>query len=402
MWHAWNGVQQTPSGVKNVGGGYQQVGGMLPPGGHQANISPGMGGAWQRAASGGPAVVAPVGQRPWAQPQVYHEQEVQQEADHEPSPSHGRAQLQHERRSGERERSKAPASSKMQPQLQHLPRFQPPCFEDYNGNLPCPDSPGSTPREDEEQAQADSSVRSEPPARREQAPGEGRSRTKRSAESYAVREADNGRGSEASNAVPGTMASLDRPAIFAPGSFVEYKSRSSGAWILAKVEDWNESSQTYRLDVQPHAHVDRVRPRRHREHTREPAAEHGRDRDSGHDRHEATPFQNGYRHHRVAENVSQPPMSTLADLRAAEEDHCANSVLRELRDAEHIQEQAVNAYTGRLFTEIETLKQQVMQLQSENEVLQERVKHEAAQKDCYFSELCACHEQLNRARGTPR
>jgi len=369
-----------------------------------------------------------MGQRPWAQAPVYHEQDVPQEADHEPPPSHGRAPVQQER--PERERSKAPASSKMQPQLQHLPRFQPPCFEDYNGNLPCPDSPGSTPRDDDEEPQADSSVREElpPPPRREHVPGEGRSRSKRSTESYAAREADSGRTSEASHAVPSILASLDRPAIFAPGSFVEYKSRSSGAWILAKVEDWNESSQTYRLDVQPHAHVDRVRPRnsehhhdafphererdvrnerdgaggrerhgRHRE-QREHAADHGRERDSGHDRHEATPFQNGYSHHRAVDNVLQPPISTLADLRA-EEGHCANSMLR---DVEYFQDQAVNAYTGRLFTEIESLKQQVMQLQSENEMLQERVKHEAAQKDCYFSELCACHEQLNRARGTPR
>merc|ERR1719446_1661075 len=45
----------------------------------------------------------------------------------------------------------APApSTKMQPQLQHLPPFQPPSFEGADGLLPCPDSPGSTPRGDEE------------------------------------------------------------------------------------------------------------------------------------------------------------------------------------------------------------------------------------------------------------
>merc|ERR1719482_1604870 len=48
---------------------------------------------------------------------------------------------------------------------------------------------------------------------------------------------------------------------FAVGSFVEYKSRSSGLWILAKVEAHDASSNTYRLDVQPHAHADRVRHR---------------------------------------------------------------------------------------------------------------------------------------------
>lgn len=51
---------------------------------------------------------------------------------------------------------------------------------------------------------------------------------------------------------------------FAVGSFVEYKSRSSGHWILAKVEAYDESSGSYRLDVQPHAHPDRVRHRQAR------------------------------------------------------------------------------------------------------------------------------------------
>merc|ERR1719162_733860 len=49
----------------------------------------------------------------------------------------------------------AAAVSKMQPQLQHLPRFQPPSFEGANGLLPCPDSPGSTPRGDEDESRED-------------------------------------------------------------------------------------------------------------------------------------------------------------------------------------------------------------------------------------------------------
>merc|ERR1719345_607694 len=53
----------------------------------------------------------------------------------------------------------------------------------------------------------------------------------------------------------------EKSAPFAVGSFVEYKSRSSGNWILAKVEAYEESSNHYRLDVQPHAHPDRVRAR---------------------------------------------------------------------------------------------------------------------------------------------
>lgn len=41
---------------------------------------------------------------------------------------------------------------------------------------------------------------------------------------------------------------------------VEYQSRSSGRWLQAKVEGFNEGNQTYRLDVQPNAAVDRIRP----------------------------------------------------------------------------------------------------------------------------------------------
>merc|ERR1712190_81294 len=43
--------------------------------------------------------------------------------------------------------------------------------------------------------------------------------------------------------------------------FVEYKSRSSGLWILARVEGYSASSNMYRLDVQPHARPDRIRQR---------------------------------------------------------------------------------------------------------------------------------------------
>lgn len=48
---------------------------------------------------------------------------------------------------------------------------------------------------------------------------------------------------------------------FLPGVMVEYKSRTSGQWIVAKVEYFDDKSNSYRLDVQPHAHPDRVRAR---------------------------------------------------------------------------------------------------------------------------------------------
>jgi hypothetical protein len=58
--------------------------------------------------------------------------------------------------------------------------------------------------------------------------------------------------------------------------------------------------------------------------------------------------------------------------------------------------------TTRLVAENGTLRQQVARLQSEKEALQERLRQESALKDRYFSELCICHEQLQRHRSTPR
>jgi hypothetical protein len=52
---------------------------------------------------------------------------------------------------------------------------------------------------------------------------------------------------------------------------------------------------------------------------------------------------------------------------------------------------------------MEVLRKTVARLQAENEALQERVVQEATRKDQYFAELRACHEQLQRLRGsTPR
>ncbi|CAE7373908.1 SULTR2, partial [Symbiodinium necroappetens] len=101
-----------------------------------------------------------------------------------------------------------PNNCKIQPQLQNLPRFQPPDFEGEDGQLPRPDSPCSTPRES------------------------------------------------------GHSDQLEDCGPFSPDTFVEYRSRSSGQWILAKVENFNADTQTYRLDVQPYAPADRVRARR--------------------------------------------------------------------------------------------------------------------------------------------
>lgn len=105
----------------------------------------------------------------------------------------------------------APTPSKIQPQLQNLPRFQPPDFAGEDGQLPRPDSPCSTPREAAQEALSDCPEEVGP---------------------------------------------------FPAMTFVEYKSRSSNQWILAKVESYNADTQSYRLDVQPYAPADRVRARR--------------------------------------------------------------------------------------------------------------------------------------------
>jgi len=104
-----------------------------------------------------------------------------------------------------------PNNCKIQPQLQNLPRFQPPDFEGEDGQLPRPDSPCSTPREAVQEPSSDCPEDAGP---------------------------------------------------FPAMSFVEYKSRSSNQWILAKVESYNPDTQSYRLDVQPYAPADRVRARR--------------------------------------------------------------------------------------------------------------------------------------------
>jgi len=168
-----------------------------------------------------------------------------------------------------------------QPQLWNLPRFKPPVFEGANGILPCPDSPESTPRGEEpigtEEAEGCSAALSvEAPAAVTALPTSGiagpaappsggaghqgslplsRSGGQRTA---ALRPGSQGpppeRGEEAS-------ASGDMAGAYQLGSIVEYKSRSSGLWILARVECFDAEAGSYRLDVQPNAKPERIRPR---------------------------------------------------------------------------------------------------------------------------------------------
>lgn len=42
---------------------------------------------------------------------------------------------------------------------------------------------------------------------------------------------------------------------------MEYKSRSTGTWILAKVQGYDQRTGAYKLDVQPNAKPERIRPK---------------------------------------------------------------------------------------------------------------------------------------------
>eukprot|EP00930_Biecheleria_cincta_P096718 TRINITY_DN88525_c0_g1_i1.p1 TRINITY_DN88525_c0_g1~~TRINITY_DN88525_c0_g1_i1.p1 ORF type:complete len:286 (+),score=75.02 TRINITY_DN88525_c0_g1_i1:56-913(+) len=200
---------------------------------------------------------------------------------------------------------------KIQPSLQNLPRFQPPDFEGADGQLPRPDSPCSTPRDDEAEAWNPNS------------PDE------------------------------------DISGPFAPGTFVEYKSRSTGQWVVGKVESFDVANQTYRLDVQPHAQADRVRARR-------------------------------------------------SPLPAAAEDDYASDVARVVQRSHsplHAREPPMQQQLQQqsLQEQVETLQRLVASLEAENIALQQQVMHEACLKDRYKQELAECQQHLQRQRGqTPR
>lgn len=209
-----------------------------------------------------------------------------------------------------------PNNCKIQPQLQNLPRFQPPDFEGEDGQLPRPDSPCSTPRES------------------------------------------------------GHSDQLEDCGPFSPDTFVEYRSRSSGQWILAKVENFNADTQTYRLDVQPYAPADRVRARRRGLPKRpelangqEPAGPEPGDRD-------ATP-------HRAVERQAQ-------------------EASRETPSAALPCEPGIMELS--LQDEVEMLRRRVVELEEQNRTLHSQVAHETELKERYRQELA----ELRKWGQTPR
>jgi hypothetical protein len=248
--------------------------------------------------------------------------------------------------------------------------------------IPCPDSPCSTPRGDEnayEEASVFLSAKQEDE----------------------VEQLHEGKENRKENHGP-----------FAVGSFVEYKSRSSGHWILAKVEAYDEAADSYRLDVQPHARSDRVRRRQRRsgekhhvaeklgqestptlKSAREQKAVRDQERGCAHDEKHGTPL------HGDAELMGQAT-PTGYPCQTAE----TGQQMDAFQDASALSlSPDFHAYgCESLSEEVQRLQHQVAQLQSDKIELQETLLQERQLKDQYFAELCICHEQLQRSRSTPR
>lgn len=354
-------------------------------------------------------------------------------------------------------------NTKSHPQMAHLPKFKPPSFE---GVLPMPESPGSTPREKE--------VLVEDPGPQRRAPSqqEGAPRN--------LNEAGNPlkpHGTSTQQAPMHTLASVNPPAPvqtaadvnvqsdaqdagtgsasrqttpqaalrFPVGSFVEYRSRSSGLWIIAMVEGYEDRTGYYRLDVQPHAHPDRIRARGSASQLQPVQGSQSAQRDDREDTRpggpSAGPSRTGSGVRAPATdaqpNLRAPALGQEAGLRQDPANHSSKAskeaagqvrsfdiaaplpqavgdspsprggpdspefVPLESRQQPSRNEEEADGDAAR--REIEVLRRQVSRLQSENDQLKDRLNQEAALKDRYFSELCICHEQLQRQRNaTPR
>lgn len=287
----------------------------------------------------------------------------------------------------------APAP-KIQPALHTLPRFRPPVFEDACGTLPLPDSPGSTPKsghEDREQ---------------ERNPQERTSR---------VNERASHKRPTVHHNEPEPEQLVAEPTQRCPvGSVVEYKSRTSGLWILARVQAYDESTRTYRLDVQPHAHPDRVRPHRSRKleadenqatgpKTEHSAAEHVQTQAK-----DDALYKNGAGKHALRRT---PTALSEQSITSQQQSHGQTSRVPSAQEFSHVEGNARNIKQDeynlsafdvkQLILETLALREQVAHMRVEINTLQDSVTQEAAMKDRYFAELCLCREQLQQVCGTP-
>lgn len=283
--------------------------------------------------------------------------------------------------------SKAPKVQQQQQasQLQYLPRFRPPSFEGENGVLPTPESPGSTPRNSE-----------------------------------------NGEGEFEIQTTPAADAVVELLGPYAIGSIVEYRSRSSGQWILAKVEGFDEANQTYRLDVQPHANPERVRLRCG---GNSAAAVSTAVQASTNNGGAATPCAavtlgvpgtpaEAMEMHGEVATISMPVQATpprpavevdlVSPYTDAKESQarrsCASvgtvNACQSALESSPIAESA-DPSVAQLLIEVEKLRSHVSRLQAENGQLREQVSLETNLKDRYYQE-CRMLQEQQRVRGTPR
>mmetsp|Transcript_67099 Transcript_67099/g.216850 ORF Transcript_67099/g.216850 Transcript_67099/m.216850 type:complete len:186 (-) Transcript_67099:133-690(-) len=139
------------------------------------------------------------------------------------------------------------------------------------------------------------------------------------------------------------------------GSLVEYRSRSSGNWILSKVEGFDERTKVYRLDVQQNAKPDRIRLRT----------------DSGVPAGESAGQPQGQHTQQVAVAAAASTASVAAAAFAA----------------------AVASDTA----SVDALRNQVVKLQALNMALHEQLAQEITLKEGYYSEMCVYRDQLQCA-----
>jgi len=261
----------------------------------------------------------------------------------------------------------------MGPPIQRLPCFRPPSFENNDGILPLPESPESTVRGEDTEGFRCPQKSVVPSTESKMSP-----RTQRQADE---------RHTEPEPEQPAAESSGVYPA----GTFVEYKSRSSGLWILARVQGYNEGSQTYCLDVQKHAQPSRVRQRK------SSAREHVQSYSDIH--------KNSEKHvPRTTIGGLCEDRGSFADLRSLQRrpplTHDVKFVEAYAKKMENEDNELSGAGTGELLAEVMALKDHIVRLEGKRKSCQDSVMHEVTLKDRYFAELCLCREQLQRVRST--
>lgn len=255
-----------------------------------------------------------------------------------------------------------PSASRAKHPLRDLPRFRPPAFDEAAG-LPCPDSPGSTPRDHGE----DDEVLAEPP-RSVAAEASFRPPVLVPAEEGT---AASGSLHDSAESQRGNGASA-----YAVGSVVEYKSRSSGLWILARVEGYDETTQVYRLDVQPNARPERIRPR---------SGSQGAEAEaSGRHQQPQQAVLSAQGPPAGARSPLQPPSAAVPSARG-----CSVSPPAAHED--------LPSASQELAAEAQDLRRQCSWLQAANEVLRDQLLQETDMKDRFYQDLADYREQLQMA-----